>query len=166
MSMGLAQGDLKLLETDVAQRLLHSAIPARLAYTAADGTPRVMSTWYVWTGAELVMATYVYCPPLGIERPARRLRALRANPAVAVTIDTEPQPPDVLLLRGRVSITEADGMVPEQAQAARRFLGEEGGRAYVAQAEHPETRMARISLRPTWAGVLDFQNRLPGIVAG
>jgi hypothetical protein len=57
-------------------------------------------------------------------------------------------------------------MLPEQAQAARRFLGEEGGRGYVAQAEHPKTRMARISLRPTWAGVLDFQNRLPGIVAG
>lgn len=162
--MDLAQGDLRLLETDVAQRLLHSKIPARLAYVATDGTPRVMSTWFVWTGGELVMATYVHCPPMGITRPAARLRALRANPAVAVTIDTEPQPPEVLLLRGRVSITEVDGMVPEQAQAARRFLGEEGGAAYVAQASHPDTRMARIALRPTWAGLLDFQSRLPGII--
>ncbi|WP_433175356.1 hypothetical protein [Actinoallomurus sp. CA-150999] len=119
-----------------------------------------------WTGGELVMATYVHCPPLGITRLAARLLALRANPAVAVTIDTEPQPPEVLLLRGRVSITEVDGMVPEQAQAARRFLGEEGGAGYVAQASHPDTRMARIALRPTWAGVLDFQNRLPGILGG
>lgn len=164
--MDLVQGDLELLETDVARRLLHSSIPARLAFTATDGTPRVMSTWFVWTGDELVMATYVHCPPMGITRPVRRLAALRANPAVAVTIDTESQPPEVLLLRGRVSITEVDGMVPEQAEAARRYLGEEGGAGYVAQARHPETRMARIALRPTWAGVLDFQGRLPGIMAG
>lgn len=164
--MEISQGDPQLLETDLAQRLLRSTIPARLAYVAPDGTPRVRSTWFVWTGDELVMATYTYCPPLGIERPARRLRALRANPNVAVTIDTEPQPPQVLLLRGQVSITEVDGMVPEQAHAARRYLGEQAGAAYVVQAEHPRTRMARIALRPTWVGVLDFQHRLPENIGG
>jgi hypothetical protein len=162
--MDLPQGDVRLLKTDIAQRLLNSTIPARLAYTATDGTPRVMSTWFVWTGDELVMATFTFCPPLGINQPARRLRALRVNPDVAVTIDTEPQPPEVLLLRGRVSITEVDDMVPEQAQAARRYLGEEGGADYVTGAAHPDTRMARIALRPTWVGVLDFQARLPGII--
>ncbi|GAB2840942.1 hypothetical protein GCM10027074_04150 [Streptomyces deserti] len=110
----LPQGDLKLLETDVAQRLLHSTIPARLAYMAVDGTPRVISTWFVWDGGELVMATFIHCPSLGISRPTRRLRALRANPDVAVTIDTEPQPPPDVMLSGRVSVTEVDGMVPEQ----------------------------------------------------
>ncbi|MFI0372767.1 pyridoxamine 5'-phosphate oxidase [Actinomadura sp. 1N219] len=162
--MDFPQGDVRLLQTDVAQRLLRSTIPARLAYNATDGTPRVMSTWFTWTGDELVMATYLYCPPMGMLRPARRVKALRERPDVAVTIDTEPQPPEVLLLRGRVSITEVDGMVPEQAESARRFLGEEGGAAYVAGAEHPETRMARIALRPTWVGVLDFQTRLPDIM--
>jgi hypothetical protein len=161
--MDVPQGDLRLLETDIAQRLLHSTIPARLAYVATDGTPRVISTWFVWTGDELVMATYTYCRPLGIESPARRLRALRANPDVAVTIDTEHQPPAVLLLRGQVSIAEVAGVVPEQAQAAQRYLGVEGGTAYVARADHPDTRMACIILRPTWAGVLDFQDRLPSI---
>ncbi|WP_243711297.1 pyridoxamine 5'-phosphate oxidase [Actinomadura sp. KC216] len=163
--MDFPQGDVRLLQTDLAQRLLHSTIPARLAYTATDGTPRVMATWFTWTGDELVMATYIHCPPMGMLRPARRLKALRERPDVAVTIDTEPQPPEVLLLRGRVSIIEVDGMVPEQAQAARRFLGEEGGAGYVAGAEHPETRMARIALRPTWVGVLDFQTRLPEIIS-
>lgn len=164
--MDFPQGDLRLLKTDIAQRLLHSTIPARVAYMATDGTPRVMSSWFVWTGDELVMAAYVYCPPLGIEHPTRRLRALRAHPDVAVTIDTEPQPPEVLLLRGRVSITEVDGMVPEQAQAARRFLGAEGGAAYVSGAAHPDTKMVRIALRPTWVGALDFQTRFPGIIGG
>jgi len=32
------QGDLRLLETDVARRLLSSTIPARVAYIATDGT--------------------------------------------------------------------------------------------------------------------------------
>jgi hypothetical protein len=163
--MTFPQGDARLLETETAQRLLHSAIPARLAYVATDGTPRVVSTWFVWTGEELVMSAYLYCPPLGMRRPAHRVRALRERPDIAITIDTEPQPPEVLLLRGRVAITEVEGMVPEQAQAARRFLGDEGGAAYVAQAEHPETRMARIALKPAWVGVLDYQTRLPDIIA-
>ncbi|MGI5323656.1 pyridoxamine 5'-phosphate oxidase family protein [Actinomadura nitritigenes] len=162
--MTYPQGDVRLLETETAQRLLRSTIPARLAYTAPDGTPRVVSTWFAWTGDEVVMSAYLHCPPLGMLRPAHRMRALRERPDVALTIDTEPQPPDVLLLRGRVSITEVQGIVPEQAEAARRYLGEKGGAAYVAQASHPETRMARIALRPTWVGVLDFQIRLPAIV--
>ncbi|MBB5918692.1 hypothetical protein BJY24_007604 [Nocardia transvalensis] len=164
--MDYPQGDVRLLDTEIAQRLLRSTIPARLAYTAADGTPRIVPSWHVWTGSELVMSTYIYCPPMGMMKPAARLAALRARPDVAVSIDSEPQPPDVLQLRGRVTITEVEGMVPEQAEAARRFLGEEGGAAYVAGAAHPETRMARIALRPEWVGVLDFRTRVPGMVAG
>jgi hypothetical protein len=38
----LPQGDLRLLETDLAQQLLRSSIPARLAFIATDGTPRVV----------------------------------------------------------------------------------------------------------------------------
>jgi hypothetical protein len=37
--MALKQGDLRLLDTDVARRLLASRIPARFAYVATDGTP-------------------------------------------------------------------------------------------------------------------------------
>ena len=36
--MPLPQGDLKLLESDIAKRLLISTIPARFAYTSRDGT--------------------------------------------------------------------------------------------------------------------------------
>ena len=54
----LRQGDLRLLEHPVAVQLLASAIPARLGYVAEDGTPRVVPTWFHWTGEELVMPTY------------------------------------------------------------------------------------------------------------
>jgi hypothetical protein len=37
---------------------------------------------------------------------------------VAVTIDTDGFPPEVLSLRGQVEITEVDGIAPEYARAA------------------------------------------------
>jgi hypothetical protein len=41
MTNALPQGDPRLLETEQAVRLLRSTIPARLAFTWTDGTPRV-----------------------------------------------------------------------------------------------------------------------------
>jgi hypothetical protein len=162
--MTLAQGDLRLLDTDLAQRLLRSSLPARYAYTAIDGTPRVVPSWFHWTGDELVMPTFVSAPH--VRHASYRLRALRANPDVAVTIDTETTPPEALSIRGKASITEIDGIAPEYALAAHRYLGAEAASAYLAQIEHPSTRMARIAVRPTWVGVLDFRTRLPSSLGG
>jgi hypothetical protein len=39
---------------------------------------------------------------------ARKLDALQRNPAVALTIDTEVHPPQVLLLRGRAELDPRD----------------------------------------------------------
>jgi hypothetical protein len=162
--MALKQGDLGLLESEVAQRLLASRIPARFAYVAPDGTPRVLSTWFHWTGEVLAMPTFIAAPH--VRHPARRLRVLRAHPEVAVTIDTESSPPEVLSLRGRVEISEVDGIPPEYAAAARRYLGEDVAREYLAGIDQPETRMARIDLRPTWVGVHGFRSRLPSALGG
>jgi hypothetical protein len=154
----LPQGDPRLLEADQARRLLAAALPARYAYTATDGTPRVLPSWFYWTEDELVMPTFLAVPH--IRSPARRLAALRTNPEVAVTIDTGRFPPQVLLLRGRAAVTEVDGVVPEYALAAHRYLGYPAV-TYLAQIDQPGTRMARIAVRPTRVGVLDFQTRLP-----
>jgi hypothetical protein len=102
------QGDLGLLESEVAQRLLAPRILARFAYVALDGTPRVLSTWFQWTGEMLAMPTFMAA--LHVRHPAGRLRVLRAHPDVAVTIDTRDEPPEVLSLRGRVEISEVDGI--------------------------------------------------------
>lgn len=162
--MLLEQGDVRLLQSDVAQRLLASTIPARFAYIAGDGTPRVLATWFHWTGEVLAMPTFVAAPH--VRHAAGRLRALRANPDVAITIDTETSPPEVLTMRGRVTITEVDGIPPEYAASARRYLGDEVARAYLSEIDQPGTRMARIDLRPTWVGLLDFQTRLPSALGG
>jgi hypothetical protein len=162
--MALPQGDLGLLESDVARRLLASTLPARLAYLATDGTPRVMPTWFHWNGEELVMPTFIAAPH--IRQPAGRLKALRANPAVAITIDTEGFPPDVLLLRGRAEVTEVDGVDPDYGSSARRYLGQPDAEEYLRQIDHPSTRMARVSMRPTWVGIVDFRTRQPGPLGG
>ena len=160
----LPQGDLGLLESDAAKRLLGSGVPARFAYLALDGTPRVVPTWFHWTGDELVMPTFVAAPH--VRHPAARLAALRANPAVAVTIDTEDTPPVALGIRGRASVTEVDGVAPEYALAAPRYMGAEAAASYLAMIDQPGTRMARIAVRPSWVGLVDFQTRLPSTLGG
>jgi hypothetical protein len=162
----LPQGDLRLLETDLAQQLLHSTIPARLAFVWTDGTPRVIPTWFHWTGEEIVMATYIAGSDIGIRHPAARLAALRANPRIALTIDTNAFPPQTLTIRGTAKITEVEGLAPEYAAAARRYLGEEAAGPMLASLDQPGTAQARIAVRPDWVGVLDFVTRRPSAQGG
>lgn len=157
----LPQGDLRLLQDPAVQHLLQAALPARMAYLSTDGAPRIVPSWFQWTGTDLVMVTYIAGPSAGIRHPARRLSALRADPRVAVSIDTDDFPPSALTLRGAVAIDEVDGIAPEYAAAARRYLGDSGARALLATVDRPGTRQARIVLRPAWVGLLDFTNRLP-----
>ena len=46
------QGSLGLLSDPVAEELLSSVNPARLAYTWTDGSPRVVPMWFYWTGVK------------------------------------------------------------------------------------------------------------------
>ena len=165
-SAGMPQGDMALLETETAQRLLAAPIPARMALIAPDGTPRIVPSWFHWTGTELVMPTYIAGPQIGIRHPAARVAALRARPDVAVSIDTETFPPQSLTLRGKVEITEVDGLAPEYAAAARRYLGEQAAAGMLASMDQPGTVQARIALRPAWVGLLDFVTRMPSVQGG
>jgi hypothetical protein len=160
----IPQGDPRLLTTDTALALLQSTIPARLAFLAVNGTPRIVPTWFHWTGEELVMGTFVSAPH--VTEPAARISALRANPAVAVTIDTNQFPPEVLSLRGNAVVTEHRGVVAEYADAARRYLGDEASLDYLAMLDHPSTVMARIAITPTWVGLVDFTTRMPRPLGG
>jgi hypothetical protein len=155
--MALPQGELELLDTDLARRLLASTLPARLAYTGTDDKPRVLPIWFHWTGDEIVM---------GSMQGAAKARALRESPDVAITIDTERFPAEVLLMRGQATVADFDGVIPEYADAARRYLGEEAAAEFLAQIDQPGLRMHRIGVRPSWVGMLDFQTRLPGVLGG
>ena len=161
----IPQGSLELLDTPVARKLLASAMPARVAYTAKDGTPRIVSTWFRWTNGELVMPTYIQghrtSPPRGAA-----LRLLRARPDVAISIDTDTEPPQVLLVRGKAHMSEVDGVDPDYAASARHYLGEDAAREpprHGRPAGHPhgpDHGPSRLGRPPGLRG-----GRLPGVIA-
>jgi hypothetical protein len=150
------QGSLALLNDPVAQELLRSNIPARLAYVWPDGTPRVVPVWFHWNGSEFVLAT----PP-----KAPKLKALKVNPNVALTIDDNTFPHKVLMVRGTATLQEVDGIVPEYQLAAHRYFGEAQGKAWVQQVRQMLTGMVRITIKPDWVGILDFQSRFPSALS-
>lgn len=150
--MPVQQGDLALLQEPIAQELLQSTIPARLAYVWTDGTPRVIPIWFHWDGKKFVLAS----PP-----KAPKLKALAKNPKVALTIDDNTFPHKVLLVRGTACLESLEGIAPEYAAAAERYFGPQAGQAWVKQLGSMVSTMVRIMITPEWVGLLDFQKRFP-----
>jgi len=146
---------LQVLNDPLAQELLRSNIPARLAYTGRDGAPRAIPIAFHWNREQFVVCT----PP-----HAAKVQALQANPQVALTIDTDAFPPHVLLVRGTASVEVVDGVPPEYLAGSRKIVGEERFPAFEEQVSGLYDRMARIAIEPTWAKLLDFETRLPRAV--
>src|SRR5215213_1733241 len=142
----------QVLNDPLAQELLDSNIPARLAYTGRDGAPRAIPIAFDWTGTEFVVCT----PP-----HAAKVRALQANPRVALTIDTTTFPPHVLLVRGTASVELVDGVPPEYLAGSKKIVGEAEFPAFEEQVRALYQQMARIAIVPEWAKLLDFETRLP-----
>lgn len=115
---------IQVLSDPLAQELLHSNIPARLAYTGRDGTPRAIPIVFDWTGTEFVICT----PP-----HAAKAAAIEANPRVALTIDTTTFPPQVLLVRGTASVEVIDEVPPEYLAGSKKIVGEQQFPAFEAQ---------------------------------
>jgi PPOX class probable F420-dependent enzyme len=155
--MPTSQGDLSLLQHPIAQELLRSSIPARIAYVALDGTPRVVPVWFHWDGKEVVISTPTKAP---------KVKALRERPKVAITIDDNAFPNKVLLIRGTARMRVVKGIVPEYAIASERYLMPEEGRAWVRQLSGMLSEMVRIAVTPEWVGVLDYKTRFPSALSG
>jgi len=152
------QGDVGLLDDGAAQQLLASAVPAHLAYTWTDGTPRNTPIWFHWDGRAVVM-----CSPSN----APKVKALTGGEDVAVTIHGADWPFAVLLLRGTIEVDQIRGIAPAYRASANRYFGAEQGEAWCASLP-AEISMTRFRLEPTWVGLLDFNDmrRLPSAIAG
>jgi hypothetical protein len=146
---------IEVMNDPVAQELVKAPIHARLAYSARDGSPRVIPIGYIWNGEVFVMGSPVNAP---------KVKALAANPKVALTVDTDSFPPHVLLVRGEAAVAVVDGVPDEFIEASRRFVGEEGMPEWEAGIRALYKQMAIIRVTPTWAKVLDFETRLPSPV--
>jgi hypothetical protein len=150
------QGSLELLQHPASQALLHSKIPARLAYVWMDGTPRVVPIWFHWNNREIVMAT----PP-----KAPKLKALRQNPKVALTIDENDFPQKVLLIRGTARLETVEGIAPEYVAAADRYFDRNQAEEWLSLLRTRISSQVRIIVTPQWVGLLDFQTRFPSAIS-
>jgi hypothetical protein len=155
--MPTRQGDVSLLQDPVAQRLLQAPIPAQLAYTWTDGTPRVLPIGFHWDERQIILGT----PP-----EAPKMKALARNPQVALTINTYEFPFKALYIRGTASVQVMDEIVPEYALITHRLLGP-GAEAWLEQVKAMLPAMggmARVAITPHWAGIIDFEQRFPSAV--
>ncbi|MFF2082452.1 pyridoxamine 5'-phosphate oxidase family protein [Nocardia sp. NPDC058176] len=142
----------EILNRPISQKLLARDL-TRMAYVATDGTPRTIPIGFTWNGTEIVLCTSTNAP---------KLHALRKNPMVALTIDTEIHPPELLLIRGRAELDVVDGIPAEYLQmngsyqmtAEQRVEWEAGVRSLY-------DGMVRIVVTPTWAKLIDFDTTLP-----
>jgi hypothetical protein len=144
-----------LLNDPIAQELLQSTNPARLAYVWRDGSPRVVPIWFHWNGSEVVFGS----PP-----GAPKLKVLSNGSKVAITIDSLTFPAKVLLIRGAATVQMVDGVAPEYAASARRYMGEEQGNGWVEQVKKMTSQMGRIAVKPEWVGIIDFDKRWPSAI--
>jgi len=144
-----------VLNRPISQELLARDL-TRLAYVAKDGTPRSIPIGFTWNGSEIVMCTAKNAP---------KLSSLRNNPAVALTIDTEEHPPNVLLVRGEVELDAVDGIPDEYLESSGTYeMTPEQRGEWEAEVRSLYDGMVRIVVTPTWAKLIDFENTLPSAV--
>ena len=147
---------IEVLEKPIAQRLLGSGIPARFAYTGLDGGPRVVPVAFWWTGADLVVCSL---PTMA------KVPALRRDPRVAITIDTQGEwPPRVLLVRGTARIEHVDGIPDEYVAGSRKITPAEVFPEWETGVRALYDEMVRIRVEPEWAKLLDFETTIPQAV--
>ena len=143
------------LSTTGAQELLASSSAAHLAYTAKDGTPRVVPVGFLWTGDQVVISTASISP---------KVAALSARPDVALTIDAgdTPEQARALSIRGRASVEIVEGVVPEYLAAARKGMDAEAAAEFEKSVRGMYDQMARIAITPQWVRYYDFgAGRMP-----
>jgi hypothetical protein len=145
----------EVLNRPLSQELLARDL-TRLAYIARDGTPRSVPIGFTWNGTEIVMCT---------AKNAAKVTALRHNPAVALTIDTEVHPPKILLIRGRAELDVVDGIPDEYLEASGTYqMTDEQRVEWEAGVRSLYDGMVRIVVTPTWAKLIDFETTLPSAV--
>ncbi|MFF0488336.1 pyridoxamine 5'-phosphate oxidase family protein [Nocardia sp. NPDC004068] len=145
----------EILNRPISRELLARDL-TRLAYVATDGTPRSIPIAFTWNGSRIVLCTTKYAP---------KLPALRRNPMVALTIDTEVHPPKILLLRGRAELDVVDGIPEEYLQMNGTYeMTPEQRVAWEAEIRSLYDGMVRIVITPTWAKLIDFETTLPSAV--
>jgi hypothetical protein len=68
-------------------------------------------------------------------------------------------------VRGTARVETMEGVTPEYEACAERYFGEELGREWVEGVRQMSPQMTRISVKPEWVSILDFEMRFPSAIA-
>jgi Pyridoxamine 5'-phosphate oxidase len=145
----------EVLAKPLALELLDSSPLVHLAYLGRDGYPRVIPTAFVWKSGRVVTCTPDNAP---------KVRDLQSNPRVALTIDTQDHPPRILLMRGTARMEILEGIPDEYLEASHKYVPRAQWSGFDDQVRGLYPRMARISITPDWAKLIDFETTLPQAV--
>ncbi|MDQ1692259.1 MAG: hypothetical protein QOD87_2367, partial [Pseudonocardiales bacterium] len=145
----------EVMAKPIAQRLLHDEPVLRLSYTALDGGPRVIPLGYLWDGNSFLIWTI----PI-----SAKVRALEADPRVAITIDIVGPPPRVLLARGQAELATVDGVPDGYLEASHRVMPSAAWDNFDRQVGELYEQMVAITITPEWAKLLDFETTAPSAV--
>jgi nitroimidazol reductase NimA-like FMN-containing flavoprotein (pyridoxamine 5'-phosphate oxidase superfamily) len=103
----------QILKDPLEQDLLHTNRLARLAFVGGYGYPRVNPDWFYWNGAQILICTATF---------ASKVRALKRNPKIALTVHPDTQPPHVMLVSGTGRIDIVDGIPFEYLEASKKGI--------------------------------------------
>jgi len=146
----------EVMSRPISRQLLGSSIPARLAYAGVDGDARVIPIAFLCEHERLVMGTVP---------TSAKVRALRKNPSVALTIDTQDQwPPHARLMRGSARVELVDGIPDAYIEASRKVVPAADFAAWEQGVRALYDEMALITVEPDWAKLLDFETTIPQAV--
>jgi PPOX class probable F420-dependent enzyme len=117
-----------------------------LATAALDGRPHLIPMWFLWDGARVLMFSLPN---------TRKLRNLRRNPAVVLSLDSAEQGYDIVILEGRAELLrdpKLNGAMPEfvakYAALPRRWPPEEWAQRFTQVIGVTPTRLTAWSTKP------------------
>lgn len=94
----------------IAERLRDDLI-IWLATTRPDGRPHLVPVWFLWDGEAILI----------FSQPNQKLRNLRANPQVALSLDNTKSGGDVVTIEGMAELPPRGSLTVELAPYAEKY---------------------------------------------
>ncbi len=135
--------------TEVQAFLERTVIPVRLGVNGREGSPLIVSLWYLYEDSCLWCAT---------QAGARVARLLQADPRCGFEVAPETPPYHGIRGQGRAQLRTA-GAVALLERLIERYLGDRRSRLARWLLERAATEIA-LRIEPTWITAWDYRERM------
>jgi PPOX class probable F420-dependent enzyme len=98
------------------EEFLSQPNPSVIATLGSDGAPHTAATWYVWDGGRVLV---------NMDEGRKRLKHMRADPRVSITVLGKDNWYHHVTLRGRVAALEEDPDCSDIDRIARHYTGQD-----------------------------------------